>query len=141
MTGYRSRHFRYSCAKGCYIEQLPDWDDLIPCFPRKIRPTDIDGMVEINNRFLFLEEKRAGVGPDDGQRLALRRLSQRDGFTTMLFRPKLAAPSILQCMVFNQHEPAGWVDRSREWLQDWLRVWADAADNGRDFPMTEGSAA
>jgi hypothetical protein len=33
MTGFKSRHFRYSCKeKRCYYEQLPEWDDLIEMF-------------------------------------------------------------------------------------------------------------
>lgn len=127
MTGYRSEHFRHKCdVRGCYIEQLPDWTDLIAeCFPRRIRPTDIDGMVEINGHFLFLEEKGCGVGPDNGQRIALRRLSQRNGITVALFRP--APIGGLEVLVFGQGEPQGWQHRTRDQFKDWLRDWCTAA--------------
>jgi hypothetical protein len=130
MTGYRSRFFRHNCrTNGCYSEQLPDWGDLIECFPRGIRPTDVDGMVEINGRFLFLEEKRAGVRLPEAQRLALLKLSQRPGITTVFFRPSgLRIASDLECLVFGQGPAQGWQPRSREWLKDFLKDWSDAAD-------------
>jgi hypothetical protein len=130
MTGYRSHYFRWNCRnKGCYYEQLPDWDDLIECFPRKIRPTDIDGMVEINGHFLFLEEKGPGCTPDDGQRIALRRLSQYPDVTTVLFRPSIRQPGDLECLVYGQGEPRGFQPRSRDSFKNWLRGWAAHADH------------
>jgi hypothetical protein len=128
MTGYKCRYLRHRCDdKGCYLDQLPSWDDLLDCFPRKIRPTDIDGMVEINGHFLFLEEKRAGAGPDDGQRLALKALSTRPGVTTVFFRP--GAKSELEMLTFGlKHPPEGWQPVSRESFKQWLSDWAIAAD-------------
>ena len=131
MTGYRSEHFRHKCGKdGCYIDQLPDWSDLIAeCFPRRIRPTDIDGMVEINGHLLFLEEKGLGVGPDNGQRIALRRLAQRDGITVVLFRPAPPErPWDLEVLIYGEGEPQGWQPRTREQFKDWLRDWCAAAE-------------
>lgn len=130
VTGYRSKYFRHTCMDGCYYEQLPDWSDLIDeCFPRRIRPTDIDGMVEINGHFLFLEEKRCGVGPDEGQRRALRKLSRRKGITTVFFRPALPGDADkLQVLIFDQCDPEGWQDRTRGWLKEWLADWCASAD-------------
>jgi len=89
MTGYRSKFFRHKCPEsGCYIEGLPCWDQLIESFPRKIRPTDVDGFVEINGSFLFLEEKSKGVafGNHGGQFSALKLLSRLPGVTVAYFR-------------------------------------------------------
>lgn len=127
MTGYMSSAFRYSCERyGCYCRQLPSWDDLIPCFPRKIRPTDIDGMVEINDHFLFLEEKKAGVGPDNGQRRALKALATRPRVTTVFFRP--GHHSELEVLILTQGDATGWQPVTRAWFKDWLIAWAAAAD-------------
>lgn len=130
MTGYNSSHFRHHCGqRGCYIKQLPNWDDLISCFPRGIRPTDVDGLVEINRNFLFLEEKSAGAGLLEGQRRTLRNLSQVEGITTVCFRPLRDAPATdLEVLIFSQAVPDGWQRRSRTWLKDWLRDWAANAD-------------
>lgn len=129
MTGYRSRFFRHSCAtSGCYVDSLPCWDDMIQCFPRKIRPTDVDGFVEINGEFLFLEEKSAGVAPDNGQRIALRRLAGLPGVTVVFFRPNEPV-SDLETLVFDGSEPCGWQPCSTTQFHAWLRRWALAADS------------
>lgn len=132
MTGYRSRFFRYDCAKkGCYYQSLPDWDDLIDCFPRKIRPTDVDGMVEINGHVLFMEQKGCGVSIELGQRLALNSISTRPNVTTLLMRPVSDDPGTstdLEYIIYGQGPPEGWKRCSREWLKDWLRTWAADAD-------------
>lgn len=132
MTGYRSDHLRHRCDAGahCYIDQLPDWTDIIAeCFPRRIRPTDIDGMVEINGHFLFLEEKRCGAGPDPGQRIALLRLSKYEGVTVVFFRPaRPDQPWDLEVLIYGQGEPRGFQPRTREWFKDWLRDWCATAE-------------
>ena len=141
MTGYKSSRFRYDCvARNCYYEQLPDWDDLIECFPRGIAPTDVDGLVEIGSNLLFMEQKGPGVPIPDPQRLALRRASRRPGITTIFFRPPLRTASDLECLIFGQGPVDGWQPRSREWLKDWLRVWATEAD-GHPYAASDDGAA
>lgn len=126
VTGYRSSFFRHKCATaGCYIDQLPCWDELIQAFPRKIRPTDVDGFVEINGRFLFLEEKQAGKGPDEGQRTALKRLATLPGVTVVFFRPLSDG---LETLIFDGDEPRGWMPCSHNQFYAWLRRWAQRAD-------------
>lgn len=127
VTGYRSKFFRHSCPNdGCYFEQLPAWDDLIECFPRRIRPTDIDGLVEINGHFLFLEEKRAGCGPDEGQRRALLALSELPDVTVIFFRP--GKRSDLECLIFGMGPAQGWQPFSRAEFLSWLTDWATESD-------------
>lgn len=51
---------RWKCKKeGCYVEkQLPDWGMLDGCFGNtNVTPSDWDGYVRQNGRFLFLEKK------------------------------------------------------------------------------------
>lgn len=125
MSGYRSKFFRHHCPQhGCYVQQLPSWDDLIECFPRGIRPTDIDGMVEINDHFLFLEEKCAGKGPDEGQRRALQRLASRSGVMVVFFRPGRA--SDLEVLTFPA--PSGWEPMTRADFHARITTWALTAD-------------
>ncbi len=127
VTGYRSSFFRHSCSKaGCYIDQLPCWDELIECFPRKIRPTDVDGFVEMNGQFLFLEEKQAGAGPDEGQRRALKFLATLPGVTVAFFRP--GQSSDYEVLIFDGTPPDGWLPFSEVHWFAWLRRWAIHAD-------------
>lgn len=81
---------RWNCAdKGCYVHEcLPDWGFLRGAFVRGCTPSDIDGMVEIDGRFLYLEEKSIIDGRlvevQVSQRIAARRRIQ-DGISTYLF--------------------------------------------------------
>lgn len=128
MTGYRSRHFRHKCAgDGCYVKQLPDWEDIIQRFPRNIRPTDIDGMVEINGHFLFLEEKSAGAPIESGQRMALKSLSRNPNTTVLVFRP--AGKRDLEAMVIKDGSTDGFRPCSRTQFLHWIERWATHADS------------
>lgn len=125
MTGYNSKFFRHDCRdKGCYVGQLPPWDDLIECFPRAIRPTDVDGLVEVNEHFLFLEEKSAGKSLDEGQRLALARLARLPRVTVVVFRP--GAASELEALFFPN--PDGFKPMTRDGFKEWLRGWVTASE-------------
>lgn len=127
MTGYRSRHFRHECTRsGCYIAQLPSWDDLIECFPRGIRPTDVDGLVEINGHVLVMEEKAAGKSPDNGQRLALRSLSRLPLVTLLYIRPGRA--SEMEMNVIDGERVTGFCACTREELRQFLREWVSLAE-------------
>lgn len=126
MTGYRSSFFRHVCqVRGCYIESLPNWDEYIECFPRGIRPTDVDGFVEINGQLLFLEEKQEGKGPDEGQRRALAALAARDGVTVVYLRPK---GEHLEVLVLGNGSPKGWQAVTSDQFKDWLRWWCQQAE-------------
>lgn len=52
---------RYQCdsSRGkCYVkEHMPDWSVLNGCFPPDVRPTDVDGAVELRGHVLFIEWK------------------------------------------------------------------------------------
>lgn len=130
VTGYRSQRFRHQCAdSGCYIASLPDWGELIKCFPRGIHPTDVDGFVEINGHLLFLEEKQEGRGFDtDGQRLALRALSRLPRVTVIVFRP---IGEDIETLIFAGEYASGWQRRTQPEFLDCLRQWAIRADSTR----------
>jgi hypothetical protein len=127
VTGYRSQHFRYDCSTGgCYVANLPSWDDMLACFPRGIRPTDVDGMVEINGHVLILEEKQAGVALQHGQGQAFRTLA-RMGATVMVFRPRPDGRVDLLTMT-PQSGPDGWQPVGRDEFHARVRGWVTAAD-------------
>lgn len=53
-----------------YEEGIWDWGFLNDCFPgTKIRVTDIDGAVERNGKFLFIETKKPGTPIPMGQEI------------------------------------------------------------------------
>lgn len=126
VTGYRSKFFRHSCeGSGCFFQSLPSWDEFIEQFPRGIRPTDVDGLVEINDSFLFLEQKGAGVPLPTGQFLAFKRLASRPRVTV---RP--AADDTYDVMVLPR--PAEWEIVVADEFKARLSRWAiRAASRGK----------
>ena len=69
---------RHDCSRsGCYKETLPDWGVLAGCFPGRIAPTDLDGIVELRGRVLILEWKRPDGRIPRGQEILLERLAAR----------------------------------------------------------------
>lgn len=68
-----------------FMSTLWDWGILSGCFGEtKIRPTDVDGMVERNGHFLFLEAKSTGVTLPKGQQIMFSRLAAPKSFTVFV---------------------------------------------------------
>jgi len=100
---------------------LPSWDDIIARLPGKIRPTDIDGMVECSGHFLFIEEKSAGVTPEPAQRLALMRLADQPNTTVVIMRPVAGSVTGMQAIWYPN--PNGFIDLTRDEFLDWVEQW------------------
>ena len=60
-----------------FAERLWDWGFLNECWGGKIRPSDIDGIVERNGYFLILEGKPANQEPNKGQQILLQMLTKK----------------------------------------------------------------
>ena len=86
-------------ADSCYVENhMLNFAQIAHCFPGKIYPTDVDGIVEMGGSFLAIEWKdtrRTGTGPGDwrggdfpvpqtGQLLALQAMSRLPDFTVLV---------------------------------------------------------
>ena len=69
---------RWSCnKKGCYlIECHPKIEEFSDCFPGKAAMSDIDGVVEINGYFMFMEWKHEGGHLHRGQEILLQQLTR-----------------------------------------------------------------
>lgn len=86
-----------------YVAGVWDWAILRGCFGEtRIEPTDVDGFVERNGRFLYLEVKRPGASIPFGQRLTLEALQRTGLFTVMVIWGPTNQPQRIQ--VFS---PAG----------------------------------
>lgn len=82
------------------LDNIWDWREYANCFPRNIYPTDIDGMIEINNHFLFVETKLPHAPMPTGQRIALERLSQLPRVVVLIVYGKRNRPEQMQ-MIYN----------------------------------------
>lgn len=78
------RNLKHRCEiDGCYLKTLWDWGWLNDCFGgSRIRPSDIDGVVEHKGRLLILEGKREGLSGrvlSKGQRIMFEQVSGQLG--------------------------------------------------------------
>lgn len=68
-----------------FTDSLWDWAILDGCFgDTRIRPTDVDGLVEKNGQFLLLEAKNPGVPLKAGQVLLFDALRKTGRFTILV---------------------------------------------------------
>lgn len=68
-----------------FIGAIWDWAILDGCFGHtRVRPTDIDGLVERNGQFLLLEGKSPGKSVPTGQEIIFRRLLKTGIFTIIV---------------------------------------------------------
>lgn len=102
-------------------------------FPRGIIPTDVDGMVEINSWFLFIEQKRAGASLPEGQRKALQRLSTTsDRITVVIIREIVGEDDLMEVLRYRGGQTSGWKKETHDELRTWMDAWAVHADGYSD---------
>ena len=71
------------------FDGLFDWDFLLPAFAgTKIRPMDVDALIERNGQFLVFETKEPGTKVSTGQRITLERLVHVGCFTVFFVQGK-----------------------------------------------------
>lgn len=129
MASFKSKLLRINCeSNGCFVDGLTDWTDIIECFPRRIRPSDIDGVVELNDCFLFLEEKGIGVDLPLGQRIMLQRLSNRERISVLVFRNLDTSGIQVEVMVLEGGVIFPWQAMSRETFLGRVSNWVEMAD-------------
>lgn len=121
---------RWNCEnRGCYRDSLPDWGVFDDCFPRGIKVSDVDGIVEIGGAFLMIEWKGGrGVSLPEGQRRMLRRFADQDN-TVVCLRGGL---DDMQWLVFPTAigpTPDGWCDVRLEEVHQWIHRWVVQHDN------------
>lgn len=111
-----------------YMAGVWDWAILDGCFGQtRIKPTDIDGMVERNGNFLFLETKAPGAALPQGQEIALKQLVRSDGDVVMVVWGEQNKP--VQLQVFSLKCPDGKViDADGETFRRYVKLWYERAD-------------
>lgn len=68
-----------------HSETRVDWEFLNDCFPRNIKPTDIDGFVEINSQALILEHKQKDQKIEWTQELAFKNIIKKNEIRVIVF--------------------------------------------------------
>lgn len=99
-----------------------DWALLDGCFgDTKIRPTDIDGCVERNGQFLWLEAKAPGAPVPTGQRIVLERLAKRGDTVFILHGDRGTVEHMKKLTPFGETEFEANNDTCRGQVTAWFR--------------------
>jgi len=113
-----------------FVASIWDWAILDGCFGNtRIRPTDIDGLVERNGLFLLLEGKGPNVPVPLAQRILFERLRQTGLFTIVVVWGEPNSPAAMQVMTRRgqgKRKPASMADLRRI-VKRWFR-YADKQD-------------
>lgn len=94
---------------------------------------DVDGFVEVNRHFMFVENKRRGVSIPRGQLFALQRLADISGITVIGIRGDLTTDATVEVM--NVGRKTGWQTRTIQQVQSSMIKWSQDAET-RIWTMT-----
>lgn len=113
-----------------FIEKLWPWDWLNDCFAGKIQPTDIDGSVERNGFFLFLEGKSAGEHLPRGQEIYYKNLTKKLGHGSIVLILWADTPGEPSSYYWISDGIAGKVKQcDRNVIRSLCRKWFDHAES------------
>lgn len=107
-----------------YSKRLWDWTFLNVSFSRGIRLADIDGFVEANNKFLFIEGKPPNGRMKRGQQMALQRLAALPDATVIVLKGN-PPNEVVSWEVIGDREYLGNKDDFAEFVRMWFQCAAD----------------
>jgi len=117
-----------------YKSNLWDWGILKGCFmDTKIEPTDIDGFVERNGKFLVIETKAPGVEVKTGQSITFKRLIDTGKFTVMIVWGEANNPQKIKLITRRttlDYDDAT-LDTMKSLVSKWF-LWANQAPTGKE---------
>ena len=106
-----------------YKANLWDWAILDGCFGvSKISPTDIDGFVERNGRFLVIETKAPTAEVEQGQEIVFRELVKTGKFTVFVVWGKPGQPERMRIIsIWADQAIDADLDKLREKTKMWYK--------------------
>lgn len=110
---------------GCFnVKRRPKIEQFHDCFPGKINFSDIDGVVEINGRALWLEWKSKGTNIPGGQRIMFTRLTKDETLTVCCVNGDAETMVINSAAWFYRGKFIPWKPISMDNLKVRFRRWA-----------------
>ncbi len=113
-----------------FMDGIWDWGILSGCFgDTQIAPTDIDGFVERNGKFLILETKAPGVEVKTGQEITFNALVRIAGAVVIVIWGNRGNPERIK--VYSQKEPKGkeYDNADMSTLRWLVKTWFQMADS------------
>ncbi len=136
------RELRWNCDdKGCFRSLCPKLGVFDICFGGRIGMSDIDGVVEINGRFLFLEWKSKGGHLGTGQRIMFERMTALSPKMTAIVvcgEPVSMTVESVQVFTLGKTSPPEAADL--DGLKQRIAAWAANARSARIRPSLRGAA-
>jgi len=83
---------------------LPDWAILDGCFAGKIRPTDVDGLVERRGVCLFLEHKGGHGEVGKGQDITFTSLARQGNTCVVYWTDDEEKKNVVRILVYHGNE-------------------------------------
>lgn len=118
---------RWNCERrGCFNRiRRPKIEVFCDCFPRRINFTDIDGVVEVNSSFLWLEWKSSsGDEIPTGQRILFERLTKTGSHTVFVVQGDPESMHVRRFGVVYRGRFGGWMTGDLRTLKVRMRRWA-----------------
>lgn len=113
-----------------FLETIWDWGILDGCFGEtRIRPTDVDGLVERNHHYLLLEAKSPGVEVSAGQMRTYENFVQDAPATVIIIWGETNRPERLR--VFTKHINQEFNPANLQKLRDIVTEWYRRVDGAR----------
>lgn len=112
-----------------------EWEFLSGCFDYGIMPTDIDGAIERNGKYLLFEEKQVGVELGTGQYRMLDDLNRKHGMTVFIIWGDTEVPYVEEMSIWRPYARVNGYEESRQrvsadvdFLRHKCRQWFEWAD-------------
>lgn len=123
MTGGGYNPLRWKCdERGCFNKKKrPKIEVFHDCFPGRVNFGDVDGIVELNGQFLWLEWKEPGAPLPTAQRIMYERAPPQ--FTVLIIWGDAETMVVQGCAVYREGKciktgPAD-LDRVRKLITAW----------------------
>lgn len=133
---------RWDCAaSGCFNKvKRPKIEQFAEAFHGRIAMSDVDGLVEINGYFLFLEWKPSADPLRDGQRILYEQLTRlSDRVRVVVVAGNAETMQVSAVKVFRDGKGGDWVKADKGTLIKYMARWASCAKN-REFPAPKQEA-
>ena len=140
------RLMRWNCKeKGkCFRNLCPKLGAFDDCFPGKIGMSDVDGVVELGGRFLFLEWKSPGGSLTTGQRITFQNLTSLSPdpmkVQVILVSGDPETMDVFSVQVWSAGKAGDVVECDLEGLKDRMTAWAARAQRCRQRPSERADA-
>ena len=140
-----TRDLRWNCdTKGCFRQLCPKLGAFDDCFPKGLGMSDVDGVIELGGRFLFLEWKAQGGAVSTGQRIMFQQLTSLSAdphkVTVIVVCGHPREMTIETVQVFQAGKSSAPEPTDFEGLKSRISVWARRAEMHRVRPSQRSTA-